>query len=142
MFMVFQNRVTSLSIFLFLNYCSFGQSNCEYKPDIFNGQIVYTSVDSFPRFPGGFTNFLRYLTKSIHLEGEPSSFKSKYQATFIIDTIGQVQKVCMKTDTGILLADELAIKESLEKSPIWIPGRVKNKKVCVRLNLPINIHPK
>jgi hypothetical protein len=131
-----------ISIFLFLTFNSFGQTDCESKPDIFNGQIVYTTVDSFPSFSGGLTKFLKYLRENISFQGETSSIKSTYRATFIIDTLGQVQKVCLKTEDGVLSANENAIKEALEKSPKWMPGQLKNKKVCVRYNLPISIHPK
>ena len=142
---MFQDNIKILIFFLLLNIFALGQvdslglKKCIQNPDTYNGQIVYRSVDKMAEFKGGISEFLKYISKNINYGCREKYDKSVIHITFIIDTIGQVQNVCVITNKTDLNSDENKIKEAIEKAPIWTPAIYKDKKVCVRLNVPIRI---
>lgn len=118
---------------------STGFKRCVQDPDTYNGQRVYLTVDKFPEYKGGISQFAKCIMKQLTYSCREKLDKTIFYTTFVIDTLGAVQNVCTITNSNDLTREEKEIKTAIEKSPRWAPGRLKNKNVCVRLTLPVRI---
>ena len=115
---------------------------CIQTPDIFNGQPVYINVDKSPEYKGGVSQFAKYIANNLTFGCREKFDKTVFYTTFVIDTIGNVQNVCTITNKIDITTEEKEIKVAIEKSPPWTPGRLNNKKVCVRLTIPVRVNLK
>ncbi|GAB3540071.1 energy transducer TonB [Spirosoma fluminis] len=112
-------------------------------------EMVYTTVEQQPEFPGGKAALSRYLAQNIKF---PNSLIRKNYSTgqvaakFIVDRFGNVRDVRITTKpleketrkgmqeymTGIIAA--------IEKMPRWRPGEVDGRPVSVFYTLPIEVN--
>ena len=112
-------------------------------------ELVYTTVERQPEFPGGKAALSRYLAENIRF---PSSLMRKnyntgpVAAKFIIDKNGQVRDVRITTkpldkENRKGMQDFMTtIIAAIEKMPRWRPGEVKGESVAVFYTLPIEVN--
>ena len=114
-------------------------------------ELVYTTVERQPEFPGGKAALSRYLAINISF---PSSLMRKnyntgpVAAKFIVDKMGDVRDVRVTTKP---LSKEMrkgmqefmtAIIAAIEKMPRWSPGQENGQPVAVFYTLPIEVNIK
>ncbi len=94
-------------------------------------------VDQQPEFPGGLENFYKFLSVNIHFPAEAlrEGISAKLFVSFVIDTDGRLISIEFVKKAGYGM--EAAIEKVLDKSPLWLPGRVKSAKVNTKMILPV-----
>lgn len=98
---------------------------------------VYQVVDVMPEFPGGQTELLKYLARSVKYpeESVKNKEKGRVQLTFIINKDGSISDVkVVKEVTPALDAEAIRVVQAM---PTWTPGKVKGKIVRVAYTVPI-----
>lgn len=112
-------------------------------------ELVYTTAERQPEFPGGKIALSRYLAATIQVPGvlvRKNYNTGSVAAKFIIDDLGYVHDVRVVTkplDKKIRrgMEDFMAnIIASIEKMPRWEPGEVGGKRVSVFYTLPIEVN--
>ena len=132
-------------IFLFLTIFAFGQidtlgiKKCILSPDTYKEQAVYKTVDKMPEYSGGMAALLKLISKNVVFTDRDPNRKSVIHTTFIIDTLGQIQNICTITNRTVLDDEEVQIINILQSTKDWTVGILNDKKVCVRLTIPIRI---
>ncbi len=111
-------------------------------------ELVYTTVERQPEFPGGKAALSRYLAQEIRF---PSALMRKnydtgpVAARFIIDKDGTVRDVRVTTkplDKKMQKGMQefmTTIITAVEKMPRWRPGEVNGQSVAVFYTLPIEV---
>ena len=131
-----KNTITILIIILSLS--SFSQSNDSI--DV-SDTTIYIIVEKMPEFTGGEAKLFEYLSKNLrfkncYFEGK---IKTRLFVQFVIEKDGSVSNV--KIIRGKSCMDNQLIK-IISNMPKWKPGYSGLKKVRVKFNLPINVHPR
>jgi protein TonB len=98
---------------------------------------IYTTLDVYPRFPGGTQAFLNFLRTNVRY---PSiSLKSGIQGEvlvlFIVEADGSISNVSVNRGIGKECDDEAA--RVIKSMPRWEPGRRYGKSVKVLVRIPI-----
>jgi len=99
---------------------------------------VYDKVEQMPEFPGGQTELVNFLVKSIQYpdESKKKGIQGKVFVGFVIDKKGSVLNTKIERGVDPLLdAEALRVVNSM---PNWTPGKEKGKKVAVQFTLPIS----
>jgi hypothetical protein len=112
-------------------------NRCFKQPDTIDGSKIYTVVSHNPEYKGGNEQLLKDISKNIKHPDYKDGIDERITLTFVIDTLGKLRNLCfVKPEDGRYdtLSDSLAIKIDN-----WIPGKLNNKKVAVRVMLPIII---
>jgi hypothetical protein len=119
-------------IFYFIFFCAlltFGQSD----------SLNYIAVpDSFPHFIYGDNSYSTFIQRNMNYppEARTKAIQGKVYISLIIDTLGNVLSTSILKDIGEGCGQEA--KRLLQStSGMWAPGIYQNKKVNVKLNLPI-----
>jgi protein TonB len=98
---------------------------------------VYTTLDAFPRFPGGTNAFLSFLRANIRYP--TASIKSGIQGEvmilFMVEEDGSISNVSVNKGIGIE-CDEEAVRV-IKSMPRWDPGRRNGRSVKVLVRMPI-----
>lgn len=107
-------------------------------PDGFEVGFDTTSVKE-PEFPGGITEFYKFVGHNFKMpaEASKSNAKGKLDMSFTIEKDGSVSEVIILKDLGYGLGQEAV--RVLYLSPKWIPASEKGKPVRVQYSLPITI---
>ena len=97
-----------------------------------------TSVKK-PEFPGGLTEFYKFVGNNFKmpLEASKSKVNGKVDLSFSVEKDGTLSDFKIEKDLGFGLGDE-AIRV-LKISPKWIPGSKDGEAVKVSYSLPITI---
>lgn len=99
---------------------------------------VYEQVEQMPEFPGGQTELINFLMKSVKYPREcmEKSIQGKVFVSFVVGKKGSVlnAKVVRGVD-ALLDAEALRVVNTM---PEWIPGKQKGKKVAVQFTIPIS----
>ena len=92
-----------------------------------------------PKFPGGITEFYKFIGKNFRVPEEASknNSKGKIYIQFMIEKDGTLSEFKVLKGIGNGL-DEEAIRV-LKLSPKWIPGSLQGKPTRVQYSLPITI---
>jgi protein TonB len=102
-----------------------------------NDKVYSTSgVDIKPEFPGGVTEFYRYIGKNYKLPNV-EKLAGKIYVTFVIEIDGSITGMKVLRDIGYGTGEE-AIRV-LSKCPKWIPGEHNGQKVRCTYSLPISV---
>ena len=99
---------------------------------------VYDKVDQMPEFPGGETELVNFIAKSVQYpaESKKKGIQGKVIVNFIIGKDGSVLSARITRAVDPLIdAEALRVINSMPK---WTPGMEKGKDVAVQYTLPIN----
>ncbi len=111
-------------------------------------ELIYTTVDQQPAFPGGNAALNQYLADNIRF---PSSLMRRNYSTgpvaarFIIDKLGAVRDVRVitkplgKDRQKGMQAFMATIIAAVEKMPRWRPAQVNGQSVSALYTLPIEV---
>ncbi len=98
---------------------------------------IFTVVEEMPMFPGGDSEMLKFVSRSIRypVEAQERGVQGRVVVTFTVNRNGQI------SDTQVLRGihpslDEEAIRV-VQLMPAWKPGRQEGKSVAVRYTLPV-----
>jgi TonB family protein len=99
---------------------------------------VFSTVESYPVFPGGMGAFTRFLKKNLHYPNEMRTrgLQGKVFVTFVVGTDGQLSDIRAVRGPSEEFKDEAV--RVLSNSPKWIPGFQNGRKVKVQYTVPIN----
>ncbi len=100
-------------------------------------EIVEDIVENMPTFPGGMSEFYKYVSENLEYPSKARSMgvSGRVYIQFIIDTDGKLIEV--KSIKGIGMGcDEEAVRV-LSNSPKWYPGKQRGREVKVRMVLPV-----
>lgn len=131
--------------FLFLAICGYTQIDsvalrrCVLSPDLYNGAPVYKIVTKMPEYRGGMGELLKLISKNTVYSNSKESLSSVIHTTFVVDTLGNIQNVCVITNRNELDDQEKQIVNVLQNAQNWTVGVLNEKKVCVRFTIPIRI---
>ena len=96
-----------------------------------------SDVDEKPDFIGGMTAFYKFVAANFKVSEEMKN-GGKIFISFIIEKDGSITDIKILRDFGFGSGDE-AIRV-LKLSPNWKPGKLKDKVVRVKYQLPISIN--
>jgi len=99
---------------------------------------VYDKVDQMPEFPGGQSELINFMVKSISYpaEAKKKGTQGKVLVNFVVGKDGAISSAeILRTVDPLLDAEALRVVNS---RPKWIPGKEKGKDVAVQYVLPIN----
>ena len=94
------------------------------------------SIELDPEYPGGITNFRKYIAKNFRVP-EVEGLKGKIIVSFIVEKDGSLSQIKVLNDIGYGTADE--IKRVLKECPKWKPGTQRGIPVRCLKTLPITI---
>jgi protein TonB len=99
---------------------------------------VYSTngVDVKPEFPGGVTEFYRFIANNYKLPNV-EKLAGKIYVTFVIEIDGSITGMKVLRDIGYGTGEEAM--RVLSKCPKWIPGEQNGQKVRCSFSLPISI---
>ncbi len=107
---------------------------------------IHFICDTMPQFPGGDAKLLNYIQKNIRYPSNDSSTcvysygnGSLVIVTFVIDKMGVPQD--FKILRGPTNSINLEVIRVLKTMPVWKPGYLRGKPVCVQFNIPIRWCP-
>jgi protein TonB len=126
-----------------LTVSSFGpKESSESKTGILKSEKihgkVYEQVEQMPEFPGGQTELINFLMKSVKYpeESMKKSIQGKVFVSFVISKKGSVLNTKIERGVDPLLdAEALRVVNSM---PNWTPGKEKGKSVAVQFTIPIS----
>ncbi len=118
---------------------------CIPKPDVIDGQTVYTILEAMPQYPGGDLEMMKFVHQHINFPGiniDDGIPPSTTYVTFVIDSTGQIRNSCIlrrqnKEYLTPLEKEALRVVNMMPKN--WTPGKKNGKVVAARFNLPIRI---
>lgn len=99
---------------------------------------VYDKVDQMPEFPGGQSELINFMVKSISYpaEAKKKGIQGKVFVEFVIGKDGAIRDVKVAKGVDPMLdAEAVRVVSSM---PNWVPGVEKGKQVSVQYTLPIN----
>lgn len=135
--MGFATAICGLVLFIFSTKTT-AQTNSLKDQNDFKVSYDTTSVNE-PQFPGGITEFYKFIGKNFKMPAEASKNKvqGKVLMEFMIEKDGSLSEIKVKKDLGYGLADEAV--RVLRLSPKWIPATENGEPVRVSYGLPITI---
>jgi protein TonB len=107
------------------------------KAEKIHGKI-YDKVEQMPEFPGGQTELINFLMKSVKYPKEcmEKGIQGKVFVSFAIGKKGKIANAAVVRGVDPLLdAEAIRVVNSM---PPWEPGKEKGKKVAVQFTLPIS----
>lgn len=108
------------------------------KAPIIGEQLTPTEVvEQMPQFPGGPAILMRWLDANIPYPPEcvKAKITGEVEATFLVAPDGSVLEPAISKSLHPVL--DKVVLAALKKMPKWHPGRMKGKKVLVRVTIPI-----
>jgi protein TonB len=115
---------------------SIANSNkCFTRPDSLDGHEVFSTVNRQPEYPGGLPQFYKDVVKNLKHPKEKGKGSEKIVFTFIVDTEGHVRNYCfIDPDDGRYDSQIDSLVTHIDN---WSPGELYNRKVNVRMLLPM-----
>ena len=98
---------------------------------------VFSIVEEMPSFPGGNTEFYKYLTQNLRYPRKAlkANVEGKVVVRFIVAEDGAISNVEVFKGIGYD-CDEEAVRV-LKSSPNWIPGKQRGRNVKVSIMVPL-----
>jgi len=98
----------------------------------------FVSIETQPTFPGGMSNFYKYLKEEVKYPemAKQNKIQGKVFLSFIVEKDGELTGIRVERKLGGG-TDEEAVRV-LEGSPKWVPGTQGGKPVRVKYNIPIS----
>lgn len=105
--------------------------------DFAGAPVKYEIVEVKPLFPGGISEFMRFVMKNYQVPEEDEEVATGVvQVSIVIDIDGSVSQINIIKDVGNAGKE---VKRVLAKCPKWTPGRQNGANVPVEYNFPITI---
>lgn len=102
---------------------------------------LYTmaNIEKLPEFPGGLTEFYKFIGKKFKMpaEAQKNKLEGKAYMQFIIEKDGSLSDIKTLQDPGYGIGDEAT--RVLKLSPKWTAATQEGKPVRVMYSLPITI---
>lgn len=101
--------------------------------------LVYEVQDKEPEFPGGFSEMLSWVQKSlinVNFSQEEATCFSNIFVEFIVEKDGSLSNIKARNKCNSDLSHFI---ELFENSPKWEPGKYKNTIVRSRCRIPLQI---
>lgn len=98
----------------------------------------FTPADTMPRFQNGdMTTFCYWMSRNINYPQEAieSGLEGKVIFSFIVETDGSLSEFKILQSPSVILSQE--VERVFNNSPKWEPGLYMDKKVRVRLTVPV-----
>lgn len=110
----------------------------QLEGSVVNEDVVYTTADVMPKFPGGNSALLDWLRNNVHYPkvAAEAHLQGCVVVCFIVEKDGSLTNVRAFKDYAPSLEKE-AIRV-VKSMPNWIPGRDGGKAVRVKYNIPVN----
>jgi TonB family protein len=112
--------------------------NNQPRQTIFGEDEVFMVVEEMPEFPGGQSELMNFIAKTIRypVEAQENGIQGRIICSFIVDASGSIvnAKIARGVDPS-LDSEALRIIYSMPK---WKPGRQRGKAVPVEYTVPIN----
>ncbi|AQG78491.1 energy transducer TonB [Spirosoma montaniterrae] len=112
--------------------------DCLGQTNQFDGEIVFTVVETPPTFPGGEKALYHYLKQAVQYpeSARKAGVKGRVFVTFVVRKDGQL------TDVDVVLGlghgcNEEALRV-VKAMPRWNPGRQSGFPIHVKYNLPVS----
>jgi protein TonB len=128
-----------MKIFLFLvmSFFVIQMVSAQETITVSNDKVYSTNgVDVKPEFPGGVTEFYRYIANNYKLP-KVKKLVGKVYVSYVVEKDGSIDEVKVLKDIGYGTGEE-AIRV-LNNSPKWIPAEQNGEKVRCSYTLPIAI---
>jgi TonB family protein len=99
---------------------------------------IFSTVESYPVFPGGMSAFTKFLSKNLRYPNEMRlrGLQGKVFVTFVVGTDGQLYDIRAVRGPSEEFKEEAV--RVLSNSPRWVPGFQNGRKVNVQYTVPIN----
>lgn len=116
-------------------------TSCILLPDVLGDQPVFRIADKNAEFQGGMIALLNFLGKNLHFKSDDMDFQGSFYVTFIVDTTDNIRNECIyeRFLTNELTPMEKEVLKIVKRMPAWIPAELNNKKVNMRIILPIKL---
>lgn len=113
--------------------------DCVFEYDTLSNQNVYVYVDKMPEYQGGDRAFLHFFAENFKYPKQ-EQFQATFLVEFIIDEEGNLLAPRIKDKIRSDLSEvEKEILKVMEKTPKWNAGRCNDKKVPVKMFLPLTL---
>jgi hypothetical protein len=115
---------------------------CIPKIDTLNGQKVHRKAEKVCEFPGGQSEFSRYLQKNLRYPANQDDWQDRVKITFIVDTFGNLSNLCVinNSDPNYLTPFDSSVINMFQRMPKWSPAEIGGEKVIYRHIASINVH--
>jgi protein TonB len=110
----------------------------EEMPEEEEVEEIYTIVEEMPSFPGGTTEFYKYVAKNLIYpsKARKAAVEGRVIVRFVVDKDGNIGQVEVLRGIGFG-CDEEAIRV-IKDSPRWAPGKQRGRAVKVSVTVPLN----
>ncbi len=97
----------------------------------------FTVVDDMPRFPGGETQLMRFITKEIKypVVAQKNKEQGRVICTFTVTKEGKISDI--KIIRGVSPSLDAEAIRVVNSMPLWEPGKINDEKVDVKYTLPV-----
>lgn len=100
---------------------------------------IFSNAEQMPSFPGGDAKLFKFLKKIKYTkQARRNRITGKIYVTFVINKEGKVNDAKILRGLGYGLDEE--VLRVINKMPVWIPGRINDRRVSVQYNLPVNFN--
>lgn len=126
-------------LLLLVSFLLFGFCPISLKEKALETPISYEQVEIKPIFPGGISEFMKYVIGKYKIPEEDEEgygVTGVLQASIVIESDGTVSQVGILKDVGTAGKQ---IKNILYNSPKWSPGKNKGVAVPVIYNFTVTI---
>ncbi|RYY35351.1 MAG: energy transducer TonB [Sphingobacteriaceae bacterium] len=101
---------------------------------------VYTNVDEFPEFPGGFEGLMQFIKTNLRYpkRAQSKGITGRVILGFVIEKDGTLSR--FKIYKGIGYGCDEEVIRVFKKSPVWKPGTTNGNIVRVQYAVPISFN--
>jgi TonB family protein len=97
---------------------------------------VHTAVDELPEFPGGQKKLMSYINTNLKHPPGANDIVTRVIITFVVNPDGSLSDLEIAGRRQNPLFEKEALRV-VQKSPKWIPGKIKGKAVRTQYTVPI-----
>jgi periplasmic protein TonB len=101
-----------------------------------NKSYLYLYTDKLPEFKGGFDKMKLFLKQNLKWPDRYTDIQGTVLLSFIVTVDGDIANI--KIEKSLSKAFDEEAKRVVKLMPKWIPGKVGNNKVAVKIYLPID----
>jgi periplasmic protein TonB len=101
---------------------------------------IYTAAEVAPQFPGGQRALDNYINKNVNYPQQAidDDVSGTVHVSFVVDEQGHITKARVLDAANIGDGLDQEALRVVKNMPVWMPGKVKGKKVKTRMELPIS----